>query len=223
MTLARFKDLSIDAVDPHRLARQWSAFLGRDLELFDDGDAALRGHALQQTVWINRVPEAKTVKHRVHLDLRTPSLEFFDGLEVVPVGPDDRWTTFRDVEGGELCVFVQDEVPGELLKDVVVDAVDHERIGHWWADVLGGELQSHDGWVNLDGIPGFPYESFDFGTVPEPKTVKNRIHWDVTLEPGVAPEDLVSLGATNLRDRDDRIAWTVMADPEGNEFCVHLA
>jgi len=53
--------------------------------------------------------------------------------------------------------------------------------------------------------------------VPEPKTVKNRIHWDVTI-PAVAP--LVAAGATVLHQPDGDVRWHVLADPEGNEFCV---
>jgi hypothetical protein len=55
-----------------------------------------------------------------------------------------------------------------------------------------------------------------FAQVPEPKTVKNRIHWDVF---GVA-DALLPLGAKLLRRRDQEIQWDVLADPEGNEFCV---
>jgi hypothetical protein len=57
----------------------------------------------------------------------------------------------------------------------------------------------------------------DFAPVPEPKTVKNRIHWDVWAD-DVQP--LLDAGATLLRARDDEIGWDVLADPEGNEFCV---
>jgi hypothetical protein len=57
----------------------------------------------------------------------------------------------------------------------------------------------------------------DFVPVPEPKTVKNRIHWDVTV-PGAAP--LVEAGAIVLREPDAEISWHVLADPEGNEFCA---
>jgi hypothetical protein len=57
----------------------------------------------------------------------------------------------------------------------------------------------------------------DFVPVPEPKMVKNRIHWDVTV-PAVAP--LVEAGAVVLREPDDDIGWHVLADPEGNEFCA---
>jgi Glyoxalase-like domain len=55
-----------------------------------------------------------------------------------------------------------------------------------------------------------------FQSVPEPKTVKNRIHWDVWGETAT----FLATGATLLRGRDDEIGWDVLADPEGNEFCV---
>ena len=55
--------------------------------------------------------------------------------------------------------------------------------------------------------------------MPEPKTVKNRIHWDVTGD----AEALIAAGASVLRRPDDEIAWTVLADPEGNEFCVFIS
>ena len=58
-----------------------------------------------------------------------------------------------------------------------------------------------------------PFESMLFDPVPEPKTVKNRMHWDVYGD--VA--ELVGRGATVL---DEQPRWTVLADPEGNEFCV---
>jgi hypothetical protein len=58
-----------------------------------------------------------------------------------------------------------------------------------------------------------PFESMVFDPVPEPKTVKNRIHWDVYGQVGA----LTSAGATVLAQLP---RWTVLADPEGNEFCV---
>ena len=52
-----------------------------------------------------------------------------------------------------------------------------------------------------------------------PKTVKNRVHWDVKLV-DTTIDGLVDSGATLLRPKDDEIGWWVMADPEGNEFCA---
>ncbi|MFF5975674.1 VOC family protein [Streptomyces sp. NPDC012769] len=63
-----------------------------------------------------------------------------------------------------------------------------------------------------------------FQRVPEPKTVKNRVHLDVHAAPGTRDAEvarLEGLGATVLREvAEQGGAWTVMADPEGNEFCV---
>jgi Glyoxalase-like domain len=67
------------------------------------------------------------------------------------------------------------------------------------------------------GIPGTPFATIDFGPVPEPKSVKNRIHWDVTCDdvPG-----LVARGATLLAEPTPATDWHVLADPDGNEFCA---
>jgi hypothetical protein len=66
-------------------------------------------------------------------------------------------------------------------------------------------------------VSGLPFEVWKFVPVPEPKTVKNRMHWDVVC-PDVA--ELVVRGATVLRVPDDEINWHVLGDPEGNEFCA---
>ena len=55
--------------------------------------------------------------------------------------------------------------------------------------------------------------------VPEPKTVKNRIHWDVDVDD---VQRLLDHGATVLRGADDVVSWHVLADPEGNEFCAFV-
>ncbi|MCL3819914.1 VOC family protein [Aeromicrobium wangtongii] len=220
MPIVTFKDLIIDANDVSAMEGFWSRALHLDSEFFEeDGSAVLRGTRQSQTVWINLVPEAKTVKDRVHLDLCAESLDDFAGVPQVTEDGEFPWTTFTDPEGNEFCVFVGDRrSPG--LKDVVVDSVDHRAIGAWWAEVWGGTLGEDDEYTYLDDIPGAPVESFDFVPVPEPKTVKNRIHWDVVLEPGASVDDLVAKGATVLAEPTEDEQWTVMADPEGNEFCV---
>ena len=55
--------------------------------------------------------------------------------------------------------------------------------------------------------------------MPEPKTVKNRVHLDVTTHDVVA---LVAAGAVVLREPDDEVRWHVLADPDGNEFCAFV-
>jgi predicted enzyme related to lactoylglutathione lyase len=220
MALVTFKDLCIDANDVPAMQGFWARTLHLESEFFDDdGSAVLRGAEPAQTVWINVVPEPRAVKNRVHLDVAARSLEPFEGLERITEPGQFSWTTFTDPEGNQFCVFADDDRP-EGLKDIVIDAVDHETIAAWWADVWGGELGHDEGYAYLDDVPGAPVESFDFVTVPEPKTVKNRIHWDVTLNEGATIDDLVGKGATVLALPTDDERWAVMADPEGNEFCV---
>jgi predicted enzyme related to lactoylglutathione lyase len=218
MALASFKDLVVDAVDAPRLGAFWSAVLGLEATTLDDGDLLLSGPTRQHAIWVNQVPEPVTVKQRVHLDVRARSVEDVLALGAVPEDLDSfDWKVLRDPEGGELCVFERAEVPDYRLYEVVVDARDPERIAQWWADVLGASAQHGEGYSWVEQIPGAPFEALVFVPVPEPKTVKNRIHWDVT----VADLDrLVGDGATVLRPQDDEIRWTVMADPEGNEFCA---
>ena len=69
------------------------------------------------------------------------------------------------------------------------------------------------GWFTVLGATDDPVLTMDFVPVPEPKTVKNRLHWDVV---GTV-EEFLDRGATHLWDRP---RWSVLADPEGNEFCV---
>ena len=219
---ARFKDLCIDAVDPERLGRFWAAALRLDLELLDDGDARLTGATPAHTVWVNRVPEPVTVKQRVHLDIWADSVEEIEALGATVVDRDTfPWVVMRDPEGGELCVFLTREGTHPGGYELVVDTgEDHRGIAAWWGSVLGGTVsheQQRIEFSTVETVPGMPFECLVFVPVPEPKTVKNRIHLDVTT-PDVAA--LVDAGATVIRVPDDDIAWTVLADPAGNEFCA---
>jgi hypothetical protein len=63
-----------------------------------------------------------------------------------------------------------------------------------------------------------------FQKVPEGKTVKNRLHWDLRPDDQAAEvERALAMGATRVdigQAGDDRVTWVVLADPEGNEFCI---
>jgi hypothetical protein len=219
---AAYQDLCIDAVDPLPVGRFWAALLGRELRQREDGMTLLTGPTPRHTIWVNRVPEPVTVKQRVHLDVHARAVDEALRLGATPEDLDSfRWKVLRDPEGGELCVFERAVVPDERLYEVVVDSADPAAQAAWWADVLGGRVEADDdpddpGFA-VAGVPGAPFEFLVFGSVPEPKTVKNRIHWDVTT-PDVRL--LVERGATVLREPDADIGWTVLADPEGNEFCA---
>jgi hypothetical protein len=184
------------------------------------GDGLLTGPAPGHTIWINRVPEPKTVKHRVHFDIYARDLAELEalGASVVEAQHGTRgWTVMADPEGGEFCAFLRPDIPAERLHGLVVDCVGAAAQARWWGNIYGVEVTENDGWWTLEGVPGMPIQTMDFVSVPEPKTVKNRIHWDVAA-PDVAP--LIDAGAKVLREPGGDIRWHVLADPEGNEFCV---
>ena len=235
MTDVTWRELCLDASDPAALATFWGAALQRRVESDDVGASELLppdGRRDGSLVWVDPVPEPRTGKTRVHLDVRLPAA---DPAPLLAIGatlvraPGDgiRWWVLADPEGNEFCAFPPAPPEWNAAVDVptpfelVVDCSDADSIAAWWAARLGVEVGSRDGaperW--LDGIPSFPYRFWVFAPVPEPKTVKNRLHWDVDLTTA-DPAVLVAAGATVLRDPDDDISWWVMADPEGNEFCA---
>jgi len=223
MPLATFKDLCLDAVDPGLLGAFWAAALDLELHTQESGDTYLTGPTPEHTIWVNRVPEPKTVKHRMHLDLNVGSVDELTALGATVLDAESfRWTLMADPEGGEFCAFVREGEISQRLYEIGIDTADSaeasHRIAAWWAEVLGAHLVDDErGYSYVDRVPGAPYDSLDFAPVPEPKTVKNRIHLDVTT---ADVDGLVAAGATVLRAKDDEIGWTVMADPDGNEFCV---
>lgn len=108
--------------------------------------------------------------------------------------------------------------------NVTFDCDDPARVAAFWAAAL--DRQVADGasefFVALpgDGPAGPP--TFFFIKVPEGKTVKNRLHLDLSADDPAAEVDrLVALGATRMGEHDEwGMQWTVLADVEGNEFCV---
>jgi hypothetical protein len=219
MRLATFKDLCIDATDPSASGAFWASALGLQLHHRPNGTVCLTGSSKAHTVWINQVPEPKTVKHRIHLDVHGCSIE---ELQVIGASVIDdtsfRWKVMADPDRGEFCLFIGEERPQYRLYELVVDCVDHEALSMWWASTIGGERRADDrGFSYINEIPNVPFDAVSFVPVDEPKSAKNRVHIDLVA--GVI-DPLLDAGARLLRARDDEIEWDVLADPEGNEFCV---
>jgi predicted enzyme related to lactoylglutathione lyase len=115
-------------------------------------------------------------------------------------------------------------MPSSVLH-VSVDCADPYKLCQFWSEVTGKPIPETDSpgddevAIELEG-------GIDllFLRVPEPKTVKNRLH--VCLQPDIARDDeierILGLGATLVNDlrNPDGTGWAVLADPEGNEFCV---
>jgi len=116
------------------------------------------------------------------------------------------------------------------IRTITVDCADPAVVGRFWELLLEWPLE-----MESDGSAAGPDDAFLnnpaggpnllFQRVPEPKRVKNRVHLDLgpterTRDQEV--ERLLAAGATVVGDhrRSDGTGWVVMADPEGNEFCV---
>ncbi|HSZ36621.1 MAG TPA: VOC family protein [Acidimicrobiales bacterium] len=113
---------------------------------------------------------------------------------------------------------------GALLREIVIDCVDPRRVAEFWGQVLGWGVQDDDDicWMSSSGQP-FPDMLLVFVPVPEAKTVKDRIHLDVSpvgCDQAEEVDRLIGLGAVRVDIGQGDAGWVVLADPEGNEFCV---
>jgi hypothetical protein len=222
MALATYKDLCIDAVDAPTATRFWAEMLRLDPHLQANGDGELRDADGRVLVWVNGVPEPKAVKNRVHLDIFAESVDQVVDAGATVIEELPRWTVMADPDGQEFCVFVRTEPITQRLYELGWDCAEGPEASHaqatWWQGVLGGEVVDDErGFSWLEQIPGAPFDSIDFAGVPEPKTVKNRVHIDISTDD---VRSLVAHGATLLHPRADDLGWDVLADPDGNEFCA---
>ncbi|MCX5317282.1 VOC family protein [Streptomyces sp. NBC_00154] len=114
---------------------------------------------------------------------------------------------------------------------VNIKALDDSAVGRFWAEALGWGVSSEGpGVTNVEPGGGFVWPDpvavcVDVVTVPEPKTpTKNRVHLDLATTSVADQAELVArlqaLGATPAHVGQGDVPWTVLADPEGNEFCV---
>lgn len=221
MTDLRCKDFCLDANRPDAVGPFWAGVLGLADERQEDGDHVLRGAWPEQTVWVNAVPEPMQGKSRVHLDVRTSPGPALPAELTRPRGEGSAGEVYLDPDGLVLCAVNTDEHRGPGAFELVVDAAEPLQIANWRAQRMGASVhqQQDKPWVWLQDVTGFPWQYWVFNLVPESKTVKNRMHWDVTLvDAGL--EDVTAAGASVLRPRYGWIGWTVLADPEGNEFCA---
>ena len=113
---------------------------------------------------------------------------------------------------------------GAVLRELIIDCNDVRRVADFWAAVLGWRVQEHEEvlWMTESGEP-FPDFLLGFVPVPEKKSVKNRLHIDVSpvgCDRDEEVERLIALGASRVDVGQGEQPWVVLADPEGNEFCV---
>ena len=110
------------------------------------------------------------------------------------------------------------------LHHIVVDAHDLPALARFWTQALGWKVLSEREREIVIGTDQNAPVGMCFMPVPEAKTIKNRVHLDLTTgadDRDAEIERLLRLGArrVNIGQTGDE-SWTVLADPEGNEFCV---
>jgi catechol 2,3-dioxygenase-like lactoylglutathione lyase family enzyme len=109
---------------------------------------------------------------------------------------------------------------GVKLTEFVVDCADPEALAAFWCAVLGWEVIDRDNGDVEIGDGTLP--TLLFGRSTDEKVVKNRIHMDVrpTEDQQAEVGRIIGLGARLIDVGQGDVTWTVLADPEGNEFCV---
>lgn len=112
------------------------------------------------------------------------------------------------------------------MHNVTFDCADSLALARFWAELLGWHV-FHDDDPEVLVAPHLPHDGTGllFIPVPEGKTVKNRVHLDLTPTDCTRDEQVdrtLALGATMLEDHrgEDDTGWVTLADPEGNELCI---
>ncbi|MFL6239054.1 MAG: VOC family protein [Actinomycetes bacterium] len=110
------------------------------------------------------------------------------------------------------------------LAAIAIDTVNPSVVADFWCAVLGWVvLEENDDVVSIGASDG-RWPTVDLCRVPEGKTVKNRVHLDMRadeIEPPAELERLLALGARRVDvGQEPGVSWVVLADPEGNEFCL---
>jgi predicted enzyme related to lactoylglutathione lyase len=115
-----------------------------------------------------------------------------------------------------------------VFRNITVDCTDAVALAGFWAQALGWQVYSDDD-PEVLVAPSFPHRgpgpAMLFIPVPEPRTVKNRVHVDIQPSDTTRDEEvarLIGLGATLVEDHRtaEGPGWVWLADPEGNDFCV---
>jgi hypothetical protein len=108
--------------------------------------------------------------------------------------------------------------------NITFDCGDVLKMATFWSAVLGRPLDkgSSGQFASIGGTDAARGEpAWYFSKVPEPKRAKNRVHLDLVNPDRSAVDELIRLGATIVGEREILgHRWTVMQDPEGNEFCI---
>ena len=235
---SRLVSVTFDANDPVGLARFWAGALGWEIaDERADEIGLLPTDGTRFLFVFVPVPEPKTAKNPIHLELVSESLE--DQRAVVErlralgashadvgQGPEsDDQTVLADPEGNEFCVGVR----GEFLADTgflgaITFEPAHPATGSFWGQALGWPVVYDEGGDVAIRAPSGRGPFLTFGPPGTAKQAKGRLHLD--LAPRIGDDHaaevarLVALGARRIDIGQGDVPWVVLADPDGNELCV---
>jgi catechol 2,3-dioxygenase-like lactoylglutathione lyase family enzyme len=229
----RLLAVTLDAHEPARVAQFWAALLGR--EVFEDtAGAFLPGHDTQ--LGLQFVPSLgeKVGQNRMHLHLTSASPDDQQqtvatalglGARHLDVGqrPEEGHIVLADPDGNEFCVIE----PGNsflagcgLLGEIACDGT--REVGLFWSEALGWPLVwDHDQETAIQSPHGGTKVAWG-GPPVAPHVQRNRQRFNLALadgDPEAEVDRLVCVGATRLEGGEDGVV--TLADPDGNEFCVH--
>jgi predicted enzyme related to lactoylglutathione lyase len=233
----RLTNVVCDANDMAALSGFWSTALGWSVTYEDADEVCIQppdGESGIEVIFVP-VPEPKTGKNRAHLDLASASLkeqaEIVARLESlgarhVDVGQRDvPFVVLADPEGNEFCVLEPRDTYRDtgVLAAIVLHTPQPAALAPFWSAASGWPVvEANDVYASLRSEDGGPY--LEFLRTTDPKTVKNRVHLDVApyLDGSHAEEvaRLEAMGAVRVDVGQRNARWVVLADPQGNEFCV---
>ena len=239
----RLVQVNVKARDDSAVGRFWAEALGWTTGGQGRGATSVAPPGFDWTdpdapvcVDVIAVPDPGTVRYRTHIDLATTSTEHQAelvarlrelGATPADVGQGDvPWDVLADPEGAVFCVLE----PREMYRDtgpiaaVVVDCARPRVLARFWSEALGWvvrEVSDEHARLRSPKNTG-PY--LEFLRTPAPGTVRHRAHLDLVPyagdEQAAEVARLRNLGATPADVGQGDASWVVLADPEGNEFCV---
>ena len=241
----RLVQVNFKARDDSALGRFWAQVLGWGVSSEGPGvtnvePAGFAGpDPAAVCVDVVTVPDPETVKYRVHLDLASTSAahqaELVARLKQLGATPADvgqgdvPWTVMADPEGNVFCVLEPREIYLDTgpIAAIVVDCADPRAMARFWGEATDWTLHEvTDDQARLRSSEGVgPY--LEFLRRPGARNWWNRVHLDVAPYAGDDQDAEVArlraLGATDAEVGQGDVPWKVLADPEGNEFCVLTA
>ncbi|MBM6621959.1 VOC family protein [Micrococcaceae bacterium RIT802] len=228
----RLENIIWDAANPRSLGSFWATALGAETITDEPEGYEARldfGEGFFLDLGFQQVDPIADSLPRLHLDLtaggdqtRTVERLLSLGARHEDIGQGDvPWVVLADPEGNAFCVMPEgkyDDAAGPI-GSLPLDSADPGRDSHFWANISGWDVAA-DGQSRLRHRSGMG-PTLELCPEPRRKVGKNNIHLDVRADSGdIDPIGSASRWGARLLEDQPELAWVVMADPSGNEFCV---